>query len=33
MIQQGKKGWEEMVPRYIEEQIKTKQLFGYSEKH
>jgi hypothetical protein len=29
MIQQGKPGWEKMVPRYIEDQIKTKNLFGY----
>lgn len=30
MIQQGEKGWEEMVPRYIEDQIKSKKLFGYT---
>jgi hypothetical protein len=29
MIQDGKAGWEKMVPRYIEAQIKTKKLFGY----
>jgi len=29
MIQQGEEGWEEMVPKYIEDQIKTKRLFGY----
>ncbi len=31
MIQSGKSGWEEMVPKYIEEQIKGKKLFGYKE--
>lgn len=30
MIQQGKAGWEKMVPRYVEEQIKSNKLFGYS---
>ena len=29
MIQRGDSGWEKMVPRYIEHQIKSKQLFGY----
>ncbi|MBN1339432.1 MAG: hypothetical protein JXA03_08915 [Bacteroidales bacterium] len=29
MIQKGETGWEEMVPRYIEDQIKSKKLFGY----
>jgi hypothetical protein len=29
MIQEDEPGWERMVPRYIEEQIKTKKLFGY----
>jgi len=29
MIKDNKPGWEEMVPRYIEEQVKTKKLFGY----
>lgn len=29
MIQEGKVGWEKMVPRYIEDQIKSKELFGY----
>ncbi|MBN2175637.1 MAG: hypothetical protein JW731_16020 [Bacteroidales bacterium] len=29
MIQKGKKGWEDLVPRYVEDQIKTRQLFGY----
>ncbi|MBN3034946.1 MAG: hypothetical protein JW861_05125 [Bacteroidales bacterium] len=29
LIQSGKGGWEEMVPRYIEDQIKSKNLFGY----
>ncbi len=28
MIQKGENGWEKMVPRYVEEQIKTKKLFG-----
>lgn len=27
MIQQNKDGWEKMVPRYVEEQIKSKKLF------
>ncbi|MCF8378143.1 MAG: hypothetical protein K9H49_01120 [Bacteroidales bacterium] len=31
MIQNKIPGWEKMVPRYIEEQIKTKKLFGYDE--
>lgn len=31
MIQSGTAGWEEMVPRYIEDQIKSKKLFGYKE--
>lgn len=30
MIREGIPGWEEMVPNYIEEVIKTKKLFGYS---
>ncbi len=30
MIQENKPGWEKMVPRYIEEQIKSKNLFGYN---
>ena len=30
LIQDGEKGWEKMVPRYIEDQIKSKGLFGYS---
>jgi hypothetical protein len=30
MIQEGIKGWEKMVPRYVEKQIKTKGLFGYT---
>ena len=29
MIQSGKEGWENMVPRYIEEEIKSKRLFDY----
>jgi len=29
MIQQGEKGWEKMVPKYIEQQIKNRKLFGY----
>jgi hypothetical protein len=29
MIKRGQQGWEEMVPRYIEEQIKSKRLFGF----
>ncbi|MEZ5197362.1 MAG: hypothetical protein R2764_13485 [Bacteroidales bacterium] len=29
MIQNGVEGWEKMVPKYIEDQIKTKELFGY----
>ncbi len=29
MIRNNVQGWEEMVPKYIEEQIKTKKLFGY----
>lgn len=28
MIRNGEPGWEKMVPRYIEEQIKKKRLFG-----
>jgi len=32
MIQQGKTGWEKMVPRYVEDQVKSKKLFGYSDK-
>jgi hypothetical protein len=31
MIQRGKKGWEEMVPRYVEDPIKSKKLFGYKD--
>lgn len=30
MIREDAPGWEEMVPNYIEEVIKTKKLFGYS---
>jgi hypothetical protein len=29
MIQEGEKGWEKYVPKYIENQIKEKALFGY----
>ncbi len=29
MIRDNKPGWEEMVPKYIEGQIKSKRLFGY----
>jgi len=29
MIQEGIDGWEKMVPRYIEAEIKDKKLFGY----
>lgn len=29
MIQNNEEGWEKMVPRYIEQEIKTKGLFGY----
>ena len=29
MIQENIKGWESMVPRYVEEQIKDNRLFGY----
>jgi hypothetical protein len=29
MIRKGTPGWEEMVPNYIEKQIKSKELFGY----
>lgn len=29
LIRSGKEGWERMVPRYIEKQIKQKNLFGY----
>jgi hypothetical protein len=29
MIQEGIPGWEKMVPRYIEHEIKSKSLFGY----
>ncbi len=32
MIQEGIDGWEKMVPRYIEHEIKTKGLFGYQPK-
>ncbi|MCD4736422.1 MAG: hypothetical protein K8R53_10285 [Bacteroidales bacterium] len=32
MIQSGEEGWEEMVPRYIEGQIKKNRLLGYKEK-
>jgi hypothetical protein len=31
MIQQGEKGWEDMVPKYIQQQIKNRKLFGYQE--
>jgi hypothetical protein len=30
-IKNGEKGWEEMVPKYIEDTIKTKKLFGYKD--
>lgn len=33
MIKDNKPGWEKMVPRYVEEQIKAKGLFGYSLKN
>jgi len=33
MIQNNTKGWEKMVPRYIEDQIKTKGLFGYKKEN
>jgi hypothetical protein len=33
MIKHNKPGWEEMVPKYIEEQIKSKKLFGYPGEH
>lgn len=29
MIREGEPGWEEMVPKYVEKQIKEKGLFGY----
>ena len=29
MIQENIPGWEDMVPRYVEDQIKSKKLFGY----
>ena len=29
MIQSQTPGWEKMVPRYVEDQIKSKELFGY----
>ncbi len=31
MIQQGEKGWEDMVPKYIQQQIKNRKLFGYQD--
>lgn len=31
MIRNKQKGWESMVPKYIEDQIKTKNLFEYNE--
>ena len=31
MIREGESGWEEMVPNYIEKEIKEKGLFGYKE--
>lgn len=31
MIREGIPGWERMVPKYIEKQIREKKLFGYSE--
>jgi hypothetical protein len=31
MIKNGEKGWEKMVPKYIEDAIKTKELFGYKD--
>ena len=30
MIAEGKKGWEEMLPKGIAEQIKEKRLFSYT---
>ena len=33
MIKEGKKGWEEMVPKKAEQIIKEKSLFGYDESH
>lgn len=32
MIKDNTPGWEKMVPRYVEDQIKTKGLFGYKSK-
>ncbi|GAB4324836.1 MAG: TonB-dependent receptor [Bacteroidales bacterium] len=32
MIQKGEEGWEKMVPRYVEDVIKQKGLFGYRKK-
>ena len=32
MIQNNKSGWEKMVPRYIEKEIKAQELFGYKAK-
>jgi len=29
MIKKGESGWEAMVPKYVEDQIKSKKLFGY----
>jgi len=31
MIRSGEEGWEDMVPKYIEKEIKEKGLFGYQE--
>jgi len=31
LIRNKQKGWESMVPKYIEDQIKSKKLFGYNE--
>ncbi|MCX6229902.1 MAG: TonB-dependent receptor [Bacteroidetes bacterium] len=31
MIKNAEKGWEKMVPKYIEDAIKTKKLFGYKD--
>jgi hypothetical protein len=29
MIREGKSGWEEMVPPYVDNMIKDNHLFGY----
>ena len=31
MIKNAEKGWEQMVPNYIADAIKTKKLFGYKD--